>query len=84
MAFHLSEGRVTLFYLPKFREYHIRHLDEEPVAQRIYFCPWCGAKLPDSLRDRYFDELDALGMASDDPNLPERYKSDEWYRKEEK
>ena len=47
----------------------------------IAFCPWCGAKLPESLRERWFAELQALGF--DDPSeqdIPERYRGDAWYR----
>ncbi len=47
----------------------------------IAFCPWCGATLPNSKRDRWFAELEALGIT--DPycqKIPARFLSDEWYR----
>jgi hypothetical protein len=46
----------------------------------IAFCPWCGAQLPESLRDRWFEALESLGF--DNPfeqEIPKEYKTDEWY-----
>lgn len=82
MEAHLSGDKLPLCYVPKFREYGIRY-NTASSFQLLHYCPWCGVKLPISLRDRYFDELDALGMDPDDPNLPERYKSDAWYKEKE-
>ena len=31
------------------------------VSITINFCPWCGTQLPESLRDRWFEELELLG-----------------------
>lgn len=42
----------------------------------IAYCPWCAARLPESQRDRWFDETDALGVADDD--LPPQYLSRAW------
>ena len=46
----------------------------------ISSCPWCGAKLPDSQRDRWFDEIEALGLDSWTDEIPRRYESEEWLR----
>lgn len=81
MAYHLSEGELALTYSLQFREYGIRYLDGGTSTQLIRYCPWCGARLPDSLRDLWFDEVFALGLEPGDPRLPKRYKSDEWYKK---
>jgi hypothetical protein len=46
--------------------------------QQLFFCPWCGERLPSSQRDRWFDELEAMGI---DPNchpIPEAYQSGAW------
>lgn len=40
-------------------------------------CPWCGTTLPDSQRDRWFDETDQFGEGDGDA-LPERYLTDAW------
>jgi hypothetical protein len=68
-------------YLLVLNEYGLIVHDGGTSAVNIAFCPWCGTKLPESLRERWFTELAALGF--DEPlvqDIPERYKSDEWYR----
>ena len=67
-------------YAAKFDEYGLIIHDGGSSSVSIGFCPWCGARLPDSKRDRWFDELEALGF--DDPTdqeIPERYRSDAWF-----
>jgi hypothetical protein len=34
----------------------------DDVIQTIEYCPWCGARLPSSLRDEYFERLEQLGL----------------------
>ncbi len=81
-------GDKVVYYDCVFDEYGIPIKDTlEEVAPSyivIAHCPWCGAKLPDSKRERWFDELEALGY--DNPmeqTIPEAYRSAEWYRKKE-
>jgi hypothetical protein len=52
-----------------------------PAVSHIGFCPWCGTRFPESKRDRWYAELEALGFEdpNDDPNIPERYLTGEWY-----
>ena len=38
-------------YLPVFREYGLLIHDGGSSFVRIQFCPWCGSRLPESLRD---------------------------------
>ena len=66
---------------PVFEEYGLIVHDGGSGTTAISFCPWCGAALPSSLRDRWFDELRALGF--DDPTsqpIPDRYRTSEWHR----
>jgi hypothetical protein len=68
-------------YLPRFDEYGLIIHDGGESFQAISYCPWCGSKLPESKRDRWFDELADLGI--DDPHeedVPPQYLSDAWYR----
>lgn len=74
-----------VFYSSKFNEYGIPIHDGEngriTSYIQIQYCPWCGKKLPDSLREKWFDEPEKLGY--DDPlndDIPEEFKSDKWYR----
>ena len=68
-------------YSEQFNEYGVVVHDGGTSSIAITFCPWCGTKLPSSLRNRWFEELEALGIS--DPlsqAIPEKYKSSAWYR----
>lgn len=72
---------VLIHYSPKFDEYGLVIHDGGSSSIQIQFCPFCGNELPESKRDRWFDELEDLGFSAplvDD--IPELYKSDAWYR----
>ncbi|MDM0077036.1 hypothetical protein QTH90_21680 [Variovorax sp. J2P1-59] len=72
---------VLVAYAARYDEYGLIIRDGGQSVRLISHCPWCGAKLPDSRRDRWFDELEALGF--DEPTaqeIPEKYKTDAWYR----
>ena len=76
----LEAGETALAYQPRYREYSIAYIGSVSV-QLIEYCPFCGAKLPDSLRDEWFDRLEALGF--DDPwvdDIPEEFMDDRWWR----
>lgn len=82
----LEDPRINIYYSPKFREY-VTHLLNSPAKQCYFYCPWCGKKLPDSLRDEYFESLEKE-YGIDDPfdkkqakQVPEEFKSDEWWKK---
>lgn len=76
------ECEVAIKYIEKFREYGILILDGGTSFQDIGFCPWCGSKLPDSLRDQWFEIVfDELGLeGADDPKLPKNMMSDMWWQ----
>jgi hypothetical protein len=46
--------------------------------QLIYFCPWCGERLPPSKRDQWFDQLEAQGFDPLNDQVPEPYKTAAW------
>lgn len=81
MQIFIAEGEVAIKYSEKFREYGILVLDGGSAIQEIEFCPWCGHKLPGSLRDAWFDIVfDELGFEdTDDPGIPEEMKSSQWW-----
>jgi hypothetical protein len=66
-------------YDARFDEYGIwlRTGEEGPAASwlTISHCPWCGATLPESRRDQWFEKLDALGITDsrDAPDTLLRY-----------
>lgn len=67
-------------YHPAFDEYGLLVHDGGSSVILIAYCPWCGSKLPESKRDVWFSELEALGfenpLSRDD--LPELYRSAKW------
>ncbi len=72
---------ALISYSEKFDEYGLIIHDGGSSGIGIYFCPWCGTKLPESQRSRWFEELEALGF--DDPygqEIPEDYQSAAWYK----
>ena len=80
----LDDGDVSdkvIHYLSKFNEYGIP-LNDEVSFILVAHCPWCGKKLPNSLREQWFSELDQLGF--DVPwvmdGIPNEYKSWDWWK----
>jgi hypothetical protein len=68
-------------YFPVFREYGITILDGANSFLQLAFCPFCGRKLPLSVRSSWFSELEQIGF--DEPmeqELPDAYRSDAWWR----
>ncbi len=79
---HLRDGEVAIVYFAKYREYGIRVLDGGCAIQMIAYCPWCGTRLPASLRDEWFRRIDAIGVEEDGDEVPEEFKTDEWWQSE--
>ena len=72
---------ILILYFARFDEYSIAVRDGGTSAIRIRYCPWCGIQLPESKRNRWFDELTALGYTvfhGDD--IPSRFWTNEWYK----
>jgi hypothetical protein len=66
-------------YSSKFREYGIIIHDGGSSFCGIRFCPWCGTRLPESLRDRWFEELKNLGIDPWQGEMPDKYQSSGWW-----
>lgn len=58
----------------------MRILDGGSSYVRLQYCPWCGVALSTSLRDRWFDELDARGIDPDVDEVPLEFTDSRWYR----
>jgi hypothetical protein len=67
-------------YSPRFDEYGLIVHDGGRSVIGIAYCPWCGAALPESKRDRWFDEIERLGYRAGSEDLPAEYRSDAWWR----
>lgn len=71
--FECSDSHMV--YNSVFDEYGIPVHDGGSSYVLVAHCPWCGARLPESQRDRWFDETDAL---QGEP--PQRYLTSQWWR----
>ena len=84
MERNLSEGETAIHYIAKFREYGIPVLDGGTSMIVIRFCPWCGADLPESLSDKWFELLASKNLELDDPAIPEDMLTDAWWKQNAK
>jgi hypothetical protein len=83
---HANEKERIALYIPEFREHNIRV--SESILQEMFFCPWCGKKFPESLREKFFDTLESdynistdIGEYKTRPDIPSEFQSDEWWKK---
>ncbi|MCI5048518.1 MAG: hypothetical protein MRY59_13540 [Aquisalinus sp.] len=75
----IEEDKVAIKYIPYHRSIYIK-IPSSGSLQEIHYCPWTGKKLPKSLSDEYFDQLDKLGIDSENlDEIPEEMKSEEWW-----
>lgn len=75
---------ALITYSTRFDEYGIIIHDGGTSKIAIYYCPWCGSKLPESQSNRWFDELEALGFLDPfDDDIPEQYKDDRWRKQKQ-
>jgi hypothetical protein len=78
----LDRGECGLGYSPKVREFYVKVRSGSPVIQLLNFCPFSGKAFPASLRDRFFDELEELGLTeglADFENAPAEFQSEDWW-----
>ena len=70
-------------YSERFDEYGLIVHDGGTSSILIFYCPWCGTKLPHSKRDLWFDKLQALGY--EDPSnqdIPKQFLTGEWFKEQ--
>jgi hypothetical protein len=70
---------IPIVFTPKFREFGVKVLDGGTSTIELLYCPWCGKELPSSLRDRWFDELDRLGIDPIGTDVPAVFQDARWY-----
>lgn len=76
----VADPDTPIAYSESFREYGLEYQDGGTSVLGIRFCPWCGAHLPESLRDRWLQEIGELGFEPGDPQIPPSFASDRWWR----
>ena len=65
-------------FIPKFQEYGLIVHDGGTSMIGITFCPWCGQRLPESLRERWFEELEGRGIDPSTDHIPDDFQDDRW------
>jgi len=81
-ADHWDCPDALISYSAKFDEYGIIVHDGGSSSISIDYCPWCGSKLPESQRDRWFDQLEKLGITDpSEEKIPEAYTDGRWRTK---
>ena len=78
-----SQGaNPVIAWISQLDEYRIEISREGNKSTLIYYCPWCGAKLPESKQRLWYETLYKLGYS--DPSeqiIPREFNSDKWWRK---
>jgi hypothetical protein len=67
-------------YVPNLDEYGLIVHDGGASYVEIAYCPWCGTRLPRSKRERWWAEMERLGIDPWTETPPPPYQSDAWYR----
>ena len=87
--FELVDDITTPFlFVERFREFGVNRINEpnRSVSHSfdvLAYCPRTGKKLPASLRDKFFDEIETLGFDNpSDENLPTKFKNGNWWLSE--
>jgi hypothetical protein len=75
MDAHPQNDWETVRYDSRFDVYWV---EAGAAKQALFFCPWCGERLPPSQRDRWFDQLEALGIEPATGHIPEHFQSSAW------
>lgn len=84
LFFFLDREECGITYSPSFREFGLLVRPRSQVQQQLRFCPFTGKALPESLRDRFFDEIEKLGLIdglADIERAPAEFQSEEWWIK---
>lgn len=77
---HPQNNCGSVRYDSRFDEYWV---PAGSAQQALFYCPWCGEKLPASKRDDWFDAIEALGLDPWHDDVPEAFQSDAWRRRPE-
>jgi len=70
-----------LYYNEVYDEYGLIIHDGGSSYVEISFCPFCGYKFPKSKRDQYYYIIENELHISVEDEIPEEFKTDEWWKK---
>ncbi len=91
----LEEYGTPISYTPYTRSYDMAYGTEFKnsetgeitfgVVEPLFYCPWCGVKLPENLFAEWHDEIEKFDIDTLDKEqlkkLPEEYLTEEWWKK---
>ena len=70
---------ALISYSEKSDEYGLIIYDGGHSVLTISYCPFCGAKLPESKRDLWFETLESMGIdPTKEDKIPENFKTSAW------
>jgi hypothetical protein len=70
---------ALVHYTPRFDEFGLIVHDGGSSVRAIGYCPWCGTRLPASKRERWFQELEHLGLDPSEDEIPPKYVGSSWW-----
>lgn len=76
----IRDPEYPITEIAKFREIGLTILDGGDSVVILAYCPWCGSRLPASLRDQWFNELERRNIDPDGTEIPNQFLTAEWYR----
>jgi len=77
----------TRSYLLEYRLCRKLRKNEVIVVETLYYCPWCGKKLPNDLYDKWYEEIEKRFGVTDTldkdqlKKVSPEFMSDEWWKK---
>ena len=86
MAYYAQYKDALIDYDIEDRSYSfILHDDPDGTRLDMYYCPWCGTKIPKDIRDEWIRILETeFGIKEPYLNrekVPKEFLSDEWWKK---
>lgn len=72
---HPQNDWQSVRYDARFDEYWV---EAGGARQCLFYCPWCGERLPPSQRERWFEELEALGLDPLADPIPDAWLDGTW------
>jgi len=74
----ISDDEHPMYYSSAYEEYGIQ-LSSKFEYSILNYCAWCGAKLPESRRDVWFEELEEIKVDPWENEIPVKYLSSSWW-----
>jgi hypothetical protein len=69
---------AVVVFSARIRAYGLIVHDGGRSSLEIRFCPWCGRRLPESQRERWFAELEGRGIDPWEDEIPAEFQDERW------